>query len=81
MSAENIECIVRLYRAMNDRDSEAITDLVHPAAEWVPDARVGEGPVRGLDNIVRFFSRAPAEQASAVIGRPGRARDPLRMRA
>jgi hypothetical protein len=49
MSAENIEAIERLYGAMNDRDPEAITDLVHPAAEWVPDARVGEGPVRGLD--------------------------------
>ena len=46
MSAENIQSIVRLYRAMNDRDPEAITDVVHPAAEWVPDARVGEGPVR-----------------------------------
>ena len=56
MSAENIEAIRGLYRAMNDWDLEAIADLVHPTAEWVPDARVGEGPVRGLDNIVGFFS-------------------------
>jgi len=30
MSAENIEAIGNLYRAMNDRDPEAIADLVHP---------------------------------------------------
>ena len=68
MSAENIEAIGRLYRAMNDRDPEAITGLVHPAAEWVPDARVGEGPVRGLDNIVGFFSdRAEMFESVATV--------------
>ena len=68
MSAENIEAIRGLYRAMNDRDLEAIADLVHPTAEWVPDARVGEGPVRGLDNIVGFFSdRAEMFESVATV--------------
>jgi len=68
MSAENIEAIGNLYRAMNDRDPEAIADLVHPTAEWVPDARVGEVPVRGLDNIVRFFSdRAEMFESVATV--------------
>ena len=68
MSAENIETIRGLYRAMNDRDLEAIADLVHPTAVWVPDARVGEGPVRGLDNIVGLFSdRAEMFESVATV--------------
>jgi|SRR4051794_15548437 len=56
MSQENVEIVRRLYRAMDERDSKTITELAHPDAEWIPDRRVGEGPIRGRENIVRFFA-------------------------
>ncbi len=55
MSQENIEIVRRLYQALNARDLPAVGALTHPAVEWIPDSRVGEGPVRGRDNVVRFF--------------------------
>ena len=54
MSQENVEIVRRLYGAMNDRDMGAVTELLHPDAEWIPDSRVGQGPVRGRDNIIQF---------------------------
>lgn len=56
MSEENVEVVRRLYRAMNARDTAAFADLAHPALEWVPDERVGEAPVRGRENVIRWFS-------------------------
>ncbi len=41
---------------MDDSDVETIRELAAPEAVWVPDPRVGEGPVRGIENVVRFFS-------------------------
>ena len=55
MSQENLEVVRRLYGAMEARDVEAASELVHPDVEWIPDSRVGQGPVRGRENIVRFF--------------------------
>jgi ketosteroid isomerase-like protein len=57
MSKENVEVIRRLYRAMDARDVEAVTELSDPAVEWVPDSRVGEGPVRGREQVGQFFER------------------------
>jgi ketosteroid isomerase-like protein len=51
MSKENVEVIRRLYRAMDARDVEAVTELSDPAVEWVPDSRVGEGPVSGREQV------------------------------
>jgi ketosteroid isomerase-like protein len=56
MSQENVEIVRRLYSAMNARDLEAIAELVHPEAEWIPDSRVGEPPVRGRENVINFFT-------------------------
>jgi ketosteroid isomerase-like protein len=56
MSEENVEIVRRLYRAMDARDVEAAAELVHPDAEWIPDSRVGEGPARGRENVIRFFT-------------------------
>ena len=56
MSQENVEVVRRLYRAMDDRDVGASTELMHPDAEWIPDSRVGQGPVRGRDNLIQFFA-------------------------
>ena len=56
MPQENVEIIRRLYGAMDARELEAVRELAHPDLEWVPDERVGEGPVRGLENVIRFFS-------------------------
>jgi ketosteroid isomerase-like protein len=56
MSAENVEIVRRLYRAMEARDLDAIAELAHRDAEWISDRRVGERPVRGLENVIRFFS-------------------------
>jgi uncharacterized protein len=55
MSQENVEIVRRLYPAMDARDVEAFTELAHPDAEWIPDSRVGQGPVRGRENMIRFF--------------------------
>jgi ketosteroid isomerase-like protein len=56
MSQENVEIVRRLYGTMNDRDVRAATELVHPDAEWIPDRRVGQGPIRGRDNVIQFFT-------------------------
>jgi ketosteroid isomerase-like protein len=55
MSRENVDLIRRLYRAMDSRDLRTIEELVHADAEWIPDARVGEGPIRGRANVIKFF--------------------------
>jgi ketosteroid isomerase-like protein len=56
MSQENVEIVRRLYEAINDRDYVRAAELAHPEVEWVPDSRVGEGPIRGLENVRGFFS-------------------------
>jgi ketosteroid isomerase-like protein len=40
---------------MNTRDLALVAELAHPDVEWIPDQRVGEGPIRGHENITRFF--------------------------
>src|SRR5262249_34897462 len=30
-------------------------DIASPDIEWVPDWRVGEGPVRGREQVIEFF--------------------------
>jgi ketosteroid isomerase-like protein len=56
MSQENLDVVRRLYQAMNARDLDGITDLADPDVEWIPDKRVGVGPVRGLENVAEFFT-------------------------
>ncbi len=60
MSGQNVEIVRRLYEAMNARDADAVTELAHPDVEWIPDSRVGEGPIRGRDNVIRFFAERAA---------------------
>ena len=55
MSQQNVEIVRRLYEAMAARDLAALAKLTPPDAEWIPDSRVGEGPIRGRDNVIRFF--------------------------
>ena len=55
MSTGNAEVVRRLYAAMDDRDIATIMELAHPDAEWIPDPRVGEGPVRGREKVIAFF--------------------------
>jgi uncharacterized protein len=56
MSQENVKIVRRLYRAMNAWDFDTIAELAHDDTEWIHDRRVGEGPVRGLENVIRFFT-------------------------
>lgn len=56
MAEENVEIVRGVYEAMNARDAEAFDELVDQDAEWIPDSRVGEGPVRGRENVLRFFT-------------------------
>jgi hypothetical protein len=56
MPEQNAEIVRRLYQAMNARELEVLETLVHGDAEWIPDSRVGEGPVRGRENVAQFFS-------------------------
>jgi uncharacterized protein len=55
MSQENIEIVRRVYEAMNARDVAGAAERVHRDATWIPDRRVGEGPIRGRENVIRFF--------------------------
>jgi ketosteroid isomerase-like protein len=56
MPQENLEIVRRLYESMNTRDAGGTAELLHPDAEWIPDSRVAEGPVRGRENIISFFA-------------------------
>jgi ketosteroid isomerase-like protein len=55
MSHENVEVVRQLYQAMDARNLEAVAELADPDVEWIPDSRVGQGPIRGRENIIRFF--------------------------
>lgn len=56
MTGDNLETIRRVYAAMDRQDASTVAELAHPDAEWIPDRRVGEGPVRGRENVIRFFA-------------------------
>jgi uncharacterized protein len=56
MTGDNLAVVRRLYEAMDRRDASAVAEFAHPDAEWIPDHRVGESPVRGRDNVIRFFT-------------------------
>jgi ketosteroid isomerase-like protein len=56
VAAEVEEKVRRLYRAMDSFDVETAESLLDPDAEWTPDPRTGQGPVRGRDQVVRFFT-------------------------
>jgi uncharacterized protein len=56
MAQGDVELVRSLYAAMNDRDRVAAAKLLHADAEWVPDDRVGERPVRGRDGVLEFFA-------------------------
>jgi ketosteroid isomerase-like protein len=51
-----VEIVRDLYAAMNARDLKAAVEFVHPEVEWIPDRRVGEGPIRGRESVLRFFT-------------------------
>ena len=55
MSQGNVEIVRGLYRAVETRNFDAITKVAHPDAEWISDWRLGERPIRGLENVIRFF--------------------------
>ena len=55
MTGGNIQVVHGIYEAMDRRDAAAVAELAHPDVEWIPDHRVGEGPARGRDNVIRFF--------------------------
>ena len=56
MTQENVGIIHRLYRAMNTKGAEAFNELADPSLEWIPDRRVGEGPVHGREGVIHFFT-------------------------
>jgi ketosteroid isomerase-like protein len=56
MSEENVEAVRALYAAMNVQDVGAAAEILHPDVEWISDPRVGDGPVRGREEVVEFFT-------------------------
>ena len=56
MSQENVEVVRAVYAAMNARDVRRANELMHSDADWLPDHRVGEGPIRGRDEVVEFVT-------------------------
>jgi len=53
MSQENLEIVQRAYEALRTGDVSG-RELLDPEAEWIPDRRVGEGPIRGRENVIAF---------------------------
>jgi uncharacterized protein len=56
MSEENLEVIRRVYRAMDGRDLETLAELGDPDVVWLADESVGERPVHGREQVVRYFA-------------------------
>jgi ketosteroid isomerase-like protein len=74
MSEGNVDVIQRLYGAMDVQDAEALAEIASPDMEWIPDWRVGEGPVRGIEEVIRFF-RGRAEVLEELRTEPERVWD------
>lgn len=53
--SQNVEVIRRIYSAMRARNASAVVHSVDKDAEWIPDRRVGEPPIRGRDSVIEFF--------------------------
>ena len=51
-----METVRRVYEAMNAGDVGLLTELLHPDAEWIPDRRVGQGPIQGRESMIHFFA-------------------------
>jgi ketosteroid isomerase-like protein len=58
------ETLRRTYRAFNDRDVDAVLELMHPDVDW-PNAWEG-GRVVGLDAVRDYWTRQFAEISSNV---------------
>jgi SnoaL-like domain len=41
---------------MSTRDVRRVNELTRSDIEWIPDRRVGEGPIRGRDKVIEFFT-------------------------
>ena len=55
MSQENVEIVRGAYAAMSARDLRRVSELARPDVEWIPDHRVGEGPIHGREKVIEFF--------------------------
>ena len=56
MSQENVEVVRRAYVAMGAGNLDSVIELAVPDLEWIPDRRVGEGPIRGREQVIEFFN-------------------------
>ena len=56
MSQANVEIVRALYSAMEARDVRRVGELARSDIEWIPDRRVGAGPIRGRDKVIEFFT-------------------------
>jgi len=55
MSHENVEMVRKAYEENMDRRVALFAEHADSDLEWVPDGRVGEGPIRGRDEVLEFF--------------------------
>jgi uncharacterized protein len=55
MSQENVEIVRGGYETWR-RTRQLEIDLLDPDVEWTPDRRVGEGPIRGREKVIEFFT-------------------------
>jgi ketosteroid isomerase-like protein len=56
MSQENVEVVRAAYAAIDARDFRRVNELARSDIEWIPDRRVGAGPIRGRDEVIEFFT-------------------------
>jgi ketosteroid isomerase-like protein len=69
MSRENIELVRRFARAYNERDMDALHDLIGPDFEWTPylAALIETTVYRGHDGLQRYFDDADAAWESLRV--------------
>jgi uncharacterized protein len=56
MTRENVEIVRAAYAAMAARDERRVSEYLRPDVESIPDRSVGEGPIRGRDKVIEFFT-------------------------
>jgi hypothetical protein len=56
MSQENVEVVRAAYAAMDARDFRCVNELARSDIDWIPDRRVGAGPIRGRDKVIELFT-------------------------
>ena len=56
MSQENVALARKAYKRLGDGSVALFAEHADSDVEWIPDRRVGEGPIQGRDKVIEFFA-------------------------